>query len=167
MSIDAALASFFTSLVFLAAIPANTIAGWVITRIRNRHSLLPVTFLITGVLFAWSFRLQDVRAVVPYMLVLGFVSNFIPAATFTIAPETMPTPEFAGLAIAIVMASSTIGSLAGPPILGAVVSAGGWIAGSVCFVTAMGLGTLITWVVSAQLRRTSPAPSSLPVGKAP
>jgi MFS family permease len=164
MSIDAASASFFASLMFLAAIPANGIAGWVITRIKNRHSLLPVAFLITGLLFFWSFRLRDVRAVVPYMLLLGFVSNFVPAATFTLAPETMPNPEFAGLAVAIVMAISTLGSLGGPPILGAVVSADGWIAGSACFVAAMGLGTVIAWYLSARLGHKSPAPSALPVG---
>jgi predicted MFS family arabinose efflux permease len=164
LSIDPASASFFASLMFLAAIPASAIAGWVITRIKNRHSLLPVVFLITGLLFVWSFRLRDVRAVVPYMLVLGFVSNFVPATIFTLAPETMPSPEFTGLAVAIVVASSTSGSLGGPPILGAVVSAGGWIAGSVCFVVAMGLGTIIAWYVSARLSRKAPAPSALPAG---
>ncbi len=162
MSIDSASASFFASLMFLAAIPASGIAGWVITRIKNRHSLLPVAFLITGLLFVWSFRLRDVRAVVPYMLVLGFASNFIPATTFTLAPETMPSPEFAGLAVAIVMGSSTLGSLGGPPILGAVLSTGSWVAGSVCFVVAMGLGTVIAWYVSARLSRKSSVPSAPP-----
>ena len=164
MSIDSAPASFFASLMFLAAIPANVIAGWVISRIKNRHSLLPVAFLITGLLFVWSFRLRDVHAVVPYMLVLGFVSNFIPATTFTLAPETMPSPEFAGLAIAIVMGSSTVVSLGGPPILGAVISTGSWVAGSVCFVVAMGLGTVIAWYVSARLSHKSSASSTPPVG---
>ena len=164
MSIDSASASLFASLMFLAAIPASAIAGRVITRVKNRYSLLPWAFLITGLLFFWSFRLQDVRAVVPYMLVLGFASNFIPATTFTLAPETAPSPEFAGLAVAIVMASSTIGSLGGPPILGAILSTGSWIAGSVFFVAAMGLGTVIACYVSARLSHKPSALSAPAVG---
>jgi MFS family permease len=160
MSINAASASFFASLIFLAAIPASAIAGWVVTRVKNRYTLLPAAFLITGLLFFWSFRLSDVRAVAPYMLTLGFASNFVPAVTFTLAPETMPSHKFAGLAVAIVIGSSTIGSLGGPPILGAVVSTGSWVSGSVWFVAAMGLGTILAWYVSAQLRRKSSTPSA-------
>jgi len=152
LSINAASASFYASLMFLAAIPVNVAAGWMVTRIKNRHSLLPVAFLIMGILFFWSFRLKSVDVVAPYMIALGIVSNFIPAIIFTLAPEAMPSLEFAGLSLAIVMASSGIGTLAGPPVLGAILNTGSWIAGSVCLVIVTGIGTIIAWFVSRRLR---------------
>jgi MFS family permease len=154
LHIAAASASFYVSLMFLAAIPANIVAGWVLGRIENRHALLPAVFLIAGILFFWGFRLRSVSAVVPYMIALGFTSNFIPTLTFTFAPETMPNIEFAGLALAIANVGSSLGSLIGPPVLGFILSTGNWTAGSTLLVMAMGVGTVASWFVSRRLRAT-------------
>jgi MFS family permease len=147
-----ATASSYASLMFLAAIPANLIAGWLINRLKNRYHLLPATFLVTSLFFFWSFRLPSRDLVIPYMFTLGFVSNFIPTATFTLAPETMPSVQYAGLAIAIVMTGSNLGSLIGPPILGAILSHGTWAAGSTSLVIVMLVGTLVAWHVSKKLQ---------------
>jgi MFS family permease len=154
LHIAAASASFYVSLMFLAAIPANIVAGWVLGRIENRYALLPAVFLIAGILFFWSFRLGSVSVVVPYMLALGFASNFIPTLTFTFAPETMPSIEFAGLALAIATVGSSLGSLIGPPVLGFILSTGNWTVGSTFLVMAMGVGTIASWFVSRRLRAT-------------
>jgi MFS family permease len=154
LSINPALANSYASTMFLAAIPANIIAGWLLGRLENRSRLLPVTFLITTVLFFWSFRLGSVSVVVPYMIALGFVSNFIPAASFTLAPETMPSLQFASLSLALLTVGSNSGSLTGPPVLGAILSTGNWTAGSICLVMVMGAGTMIGWLVSKRLRAT-------------
>lgn len=155
LSIDPASASFFASLMFLAAIPANVAAGWVINRLKDRYSLLPVAFLITGVLYLWSFRLESVSVVVPYMIALGVASNFIPTATLTLAPETMPSLEFGSLALAILIVGSNLGSLTGPPVLGSILSTGNWTAGSTCLLMVMGVGTIISWYVSRRLKTTA------------
>ena len=152
LRIEAAVASTYASLMFLAAIPANIIAGWVINRMKNRNSLLPTAFLITGVLFFWSFRLASVGAVAPYMIALGLASNFIPTATFTLAPETMPSVKYAGLALAIVMVGSNLGALGGPPALASILKTGNWTAGSTGLVIVMGIGTIISWVVSERAK---------------
>ena len=130
LHIELAAANAYASLMFLAGIPANIIAGWLINRLRDRYSMLPAAFLLTTILFFWGFRLESVSIVAPYMVALGFVSNFIPTATFTLAPETMPRIQLASLGLAIVMAGTNVGSVAGPPALGAVVSSGSWSAGS-------------------------------------
>jgi nitrate/nitrite transporter NarK len=152
LHIEPSAANAYASLMFLAAIPANVAAGWVINRLRNRYSLLPVAFLITGVLFLWSFRLESVSVVVPYMIALGVASNFIPTATLTLAPEAMPGLEFGSLALAIVIAGSNLGSLTGPPALGSILSTGNWTAGSTCLLMVMGMGTIISWYVSRRLK---------------
>jgi MFS family permease len=152
LHVEAAAASAYASLMFLAAIPANITAGWVINRLPNRHNLLPATFVITGLLYVWSFQLGSVRAVVPYMIALGFTSNFIPTAIFTLAPETVPNVAYAGLALAIVIVGSNLGALSGPPALGAILSSGDWAAGSIWLVLMMGVGTIISWIVSRRLK---------------
>jgi MFS family permease len=145
-------ANAYASLMFLAAIPSSVGAGWLIDRLEHRYRLLPVAFALTTLLFFWSLRLGSVGVVVPYMIGLGLASNVIPAATFTLAPETMPRVEFVGLALAIVMFGSYTGSLTGPPALGAIVAGGNWQAGSLCLVAVMGLGTLLSWYVARRCR---------------
>ncbi|MGD8792496.1 MAG: MFS transporter [Anaerolineae bacterium] len=152
LRVEPGAASFYASLMFLAAIPANIVAGWVMDRMKDRYSLLPAAFLITTILFFWSFRLGSVGVVVPYMIVLGLASNFIPTVTFTLAPETMPRIEYAGLSVGMVMAGTNVGGVSGPPALGAILSAGNWSVGGTCFFLVMSLGTLAAWHVARRLR---------------
>ena len=152
LQVEASVASSYASIFFLIAIPANITAGWILSHTQHRFRLLPMIFLITGFLFFWSFRLGSVQMAVPYMIVLGFASNFIPAAMFTLAPETAMSVDGAGLAVAILMVGSNVGPLVGPPTLGAILSTGNWFAGSICLATTMGIGTVIAWHLSRRLR---------------
>jgi sugar phosphate permease len=160
LGIPPAAASAYASLMFLAAIPANVLGGWVINRLKDRYRMLPVAFLITTILFLWGFRLESVSIVVPYMIALGFSSNFIPTATFTLAPETMPGLVYAALGLAIVMATSNLGALLGPPALGAILSTGRWSVGSTCLAIVMGPGTMVAWYVANRLRTASQTAST-------
>jgi len=152
LHIEPAAANAYASLMFLAAIPANILAGWLINRMKDRYKMLPTAFLITTLLYFWGFRLGSVSLVLPYMVALGFASNFIPTATFTLSPDTMPRIEYASLALAIVMVGSNVGAVAGPPVLGAVLSTGRWSAGSITLVIVMAMGTIISWYVAKRLR---------------
>jgi predicted MFS family arabinose efflux permease len=152
LSLPPALASSYSSLMFLAAIPANILAGWLINRMPDRYVLLPVTFVLTSVILFWSFRLGIVSVIVPYMLVLGFVSNFVPTTVFTLAPETMPSLAYASLALALAIGFANLGSLAGPPAVGRVASQGSWAAASILLVAVMAAGTLLAWLSSKRLR---------------
>jgi predicted MFS family arabinose efflux permease len=145
-------ASFYASLMFLAGIPANILAGWLLNRMKDRHRLLPTAFLATTVLVFWGFRLGSVSVVVPYMIALGLASNFVPTTTFTLAPETMPSVQFASLGLGIVIAGTNVGSLTGPPALGAIVSTAGWTTASTFLVIVMSIGTIVSWRVAKKLR---------------
>ena len=159
LSIPPAAASFYASLMFLAAIPGNLAAGWAVDRTPRRHPLLTATFVVTGAMLAWSFGLRTVWIVAPYMLVMGFFSNWIPTITFTLAPEKVPSIEFAGMGLAITITCGNLGSLTGPPILAAALEGGNWPAGSVLIVLAMAAGTLATLAVwwLARYRPSVPA----------
>jgi MFS family permease len=157
LHVEPAAANAYASLMFLAAIPANITAGWLMNRLKDRSRMLPTAFFLTTILFFWGFRLGSVGVVVPYMMVLGFVSNFVPTAVFTLAPETMPRVQLASLGLAIVMAGTNVGSVAGPPALGAVLSSGSWFAGSIWLVAVMAVGTVISWYVARRLRAESPS----------
>jgi predicted MFS family arabinose efflux permease len=101
LSVEPSVASLYASLLFLAGIPGNIIAGWTLTRTQRRYRLLVLAFATTAILFAGSFQLGSLGLVAPYMMLLGFASNFVPTAVFTLAPETMDHPALAGLALAI------------------------------------------------------------------
>lgn len=144
LDIQPSAANRYASLLFLAAIPSNIFAGWLLSRLNNRYRLLPIAFAITSILYVWSFQLANVAVVMPYMLALGFASNIIPAATFTLAPETMAHRQFAGLALGIVSVGSSVGALIGPPILASILRGNNWSVGSICLVLVMGFGTMVS-----------------------
>jgi predicted MFS family arabinose efflux permease len=156
LDIGAATASSYASLMFLAAIPANVFAGWLLNQMQDRYRGLPLLFLATSLLLVWSLRLPSAAIVVPYMLLLGLVSNFVPTFIFTLAPETMPGDLSAGLALATVMAVSNLGALAGPPSIGAILSQGTWATASSSLAVVMAMGALFAWLVRRK-QKQSPA----------
>jgi len=122
-------ASFDASLSSLSVIPATLFAGWLLDRVKNRHLVLTTSFVVSTGFLMWSFRLGNAAIIAPFMLMMGFVIGFIPTATFTLAPETMPDPRSAGLALGIVSMGQNIGMFFGPPIVGALIANGDWAAG--------------------------------------
>ena len=109
LGVNPPTASFYASLASLAVIPTTIIAGWSLDRFKHRHLILTTSLAISGLFFVASFQLGNANAIAPYMIALGLVGGFIPAATFTLAPETMPDPKFAGLALGIVSVGQNLG----------------------------------------------------------
>jgi MFS family permease len=158
LSFTPAAASFYASLLFFAAIPGCLVAGWAVDHTAHRHRLLAGTFAVTGILMFWSFSLGTFWAVVPYMLVLGFISNWVPTVVFTLAPEKMPSAEYASLGLALSIGLGNLGGLAGPPGLAGALERGDWVAGSLLLVTAMMAGLLMALAVWWLARRAQAVP---------
>jgi MFS family permease len=146
VGMPAATANFVASLVFLVGLGANLFAGWTIDRTRDRYRLLVLSFVIGTVFFSSSFGLRSVTLVTPYVLLLGTMASFIVTNIFTLAPDTMDLPQLAGLGVAIASVGSSLGTLTGPPVLGALISSGGWTAGSICLAIVMAVGSCATFV---------------------
>ncbi len=147
LNIGSEAASFYASLVSLTVIPSTIIAGRLMDRMRNRYRALTAVLLATGILLAASFQLGSPGAVAPYMLILGLTAGFIPTATFTLAPETMPNPLRAGLALGIVSVGQNLGMFFGPPVVGAAVAGGNWGAGILPLVISMAVGAAASLVL--------------------
>jgi sugar phosphate permease len=152
LRIDPAAASFYASLMFIAGIPGNLVAGWAINLTKRRYAMLTVSRLATGIIPAGSFHLGSVRVVAPYMILLGFVSNFVPPTLFTLAPETMRMLRFVSLRLAVTIVGGDAGALAGPPILGSVLSGGNWSSWSVVLVARMNGGLVASPLAWSRMR---------------
>jgi MFS family permease len=155
LSVDLVTASFYASLMSLAVIPATIIAGWVLDHTRKRYLVLTAALAISGLLFVLSFQLNSANAIVPFMLVLGLVGGFIPTATFTLAPETMPDPRFIGLALGIVSVGQNLGMFFGPPIVGSAIAGGNWAAGILPLLISLAIGVVASIVLRARQAHTA------------
>jgi len=154
--LDAQAASFNVSLVMLAVIPSTLIAGRILDRVKNRYLVLTAAMLVVGIFSIWSFRLGSADVIVPYMLALGFASGFVPTAVFTLAPETMPGPERASLALGIVSVGQNLGMFFGPPAVAAVIASGNWEAAVIPLVAAGFIGLVAAvWLHARRIRSRS------------
>jgi MFS family permease len=148
-------ATFYASLGSLAVIPATIIAGCVLDRVKNRHLVMTVSLAICGVMLFWCFQLRSASIIVPYTMVLSFVAGFVPTAMFTLAPETMPDPRWAGLALGIVSVGQNTGMFFGPPIVGNLIAGGNWAAGVFPLVIAAAIGVGASIMLHARQPRTT------------
>lgn len=146
VGMPAATANFVASLVFLVGLGANLFAGWTIDRTRDRYRLLLLSFLVGAVFFSSSFWLRSTTLITPYVLLLGSVAALIVTNIFTLAPDTMELPHLAGLGVAIASVGSSLGTLTGPPVLGAVIGSGGWNAAGICLAIVMAVGSCASFV---------------------
>jgi MFS family permease len=163
LSVDLVTASFYASLMSLAVIPTTIVAGRILDRFKQRrHLILTTALLISSLFFVASFQLGSASAIVPYMIALGLVGGFIPTATFTLAPETMPDPRFAGLALGIVSVGQNLGMFFGPPIVGAAIAGGNWTAGIMPLVVALVIGMAAAVWLSLRQTRTQATKIEVP-----
>jgi nitrate/nitrite transporter NarK len=166
LGVEPETASFYASLMSLAIIPTTIVAGRVLDRFKQRRYLiLTSAMVISIVFFVVSFQLDTANAIVPYMLALGLAAGFIPTATFTLAPETMPDPRFAGLALGIVSVGQNLGIFFGPPIVGSAIASGNWSAGIIPLLISLAIGVVASVMLQARQSQTSEPtaqPSSAP-----
>jgi nitrate/nitrite transporter NarK len=100
----------------------------------------PTALLISSLFFVASFQLGSASAIVPYTIVLSFIAGFVPTSAFTLAPETMPDPRWAGLALGIVSVGQNTGVFFGPPLVGNLIAGGDWAAGALPLVIVVAIG---------------------------
>ena len=152
--LDLPAASFRVSLMSLGVIPSTIIAGRVLDRVRSRHLVLTLAILAEGALMPWSFRLGFAGLVAPYMLLFGLVVGFIPTALFTLAPESMPRTEHAGLALGILSVGQNVGMLLGPPVVAATIAQRNWGAGVLPLALSVAIGLAASlWLQFGQADR--------------
>ncbi|MDD2388251.1 MAG: MFS transporter [Desulfobacterales bacterium] len=141
-------ASFQVSLMNLVYIPASIVAGMVLNMVRKRHMVFAASMLAYTIVIFWCFKLTTAGAVMPYMVILGIVTGFVPPCAFTLAAESMKSIQHAGLAMAIVGGiGQNLGLFIGPPIIGAIAQNHGWGATALPVAAASAIGFLIALAV--------------------
>lgn len=155
--LDAGLAGFYAGLVFLVAAFMVVVAGKVLDQVRNRYQVLLISVVLTSLIYSWAFLLPKPEFILPYVMVVPLISSFYPPSVFTLAPETMPSPALAGVAMAVVNMGSNFGALIGPPLVGFAVNAGGsWSYGSVPVAFAMLVSVILAFVFAALAAKKRP-----------
>ncbi|MBN1537923.1 MAG: MFS transporter [Anaerolineales bacterium] len=153
-AISPASANFYTSLISLVGIPTAVLVGWVLDHTPNRKMVAATAFFLSSIFLFFSYRLPGVSVLVPYMIGLAVVIYFIPTCCFTLAPDTMENPAFAGFAIGIATLGQNVGMLMGSPIVGSVIEKSGWGAATIPLAASMAIGCLASLAVKTY--RTTP-----------
>lgn len=137
--LDEELANFYVSLTPMVAIAATVMAGWAIDRSGKPRTILLISSIVACLLYGYAFLLPSLAWIVPWMILLGFFPGFFPTSSFTLAPEAVPTPKLAGLAMALINLMFNLGFMIGPPLVGDLVNRaqGNWGAGALPVVAAL------------------------------
>ena len=138
-----ALAAIVTAAVTMANVIGNLATGWLL------HRGAPRGLVIAGAATAMAgcaagIFLDGVPDVLRLALAVFYsaVIGVVPGALFTGLAVHSPRPELVGASTGFLMQGSNLGGLAGPPITGALVAAGGWPAAAWLTSVALGLVAL-------------------------
>ena len=132
-------AAIVTAGVSIANIAGNQMAGWLLRRGLPRVTLivgaaLSMSFCAAGIFADGMPDLARLVLAAIYSAVIGV----IPGALFAALPVHAPRPALIGASTGLMLQGSNIGTLLGPPITGALVTAGGW--SSAAWLTSIALG---------------------------
>jgi MFS family permease len=134
-------AAIVTALVTIVNVGGNFTAGWLLRHGWPRvvvivGAAVPMAFCAAGIF------LDGVPDPLRLLLagVYSAVIGVVPGALFTALPIHAPRPELVGASTGLLMQGTNIGGLLGPPITGALVSAGGWPAAA--WLTSVALGIM-------------------------
>lgn len=140
----------------IGLIVGGFVAGAVIGNSGTPGAVLRLAMLACAVLFVWGLG-YSAGIAMPYLIVVGIVLGLVPPAVYTLAPQTMASPEAAGFAMGILSVCQNIGFVVGTGVIGGAIgslSAPRWLTGSLIMVGLLGVGFLITLRVRSG-RRTA------------
>lgn len=139
LGIDQSTAAVVTAIVTFVNVGGNLLSGTLLQRGVPRGVI--IFGAAVSMAFCASAVFLDGVPDLLRLLLAGLYSMLIgaiPGALFTGIPVHAPRPQLAGATTGLLMQGSAIGSVLGPPVTAALVSAGGWP--SAAWVTAGGLG---------------------------
>jgi MFS transporter, DHA1 family, inner membrane transport protein len=132
-------AAVVTALVTMVNVAGNIAAGWMLQR-RAPRGYIIVGATLSMAVCASAIFVDGVPDLVRLALAALYsaVIGVVPGCLFTAIPVHAPRPQLVGAATGLLMQVSNFGALLGPPITGALVSAGGWPAAA--WLTSMAMG---------------------------
>ncbi len=122
-------ASLFAALVVFVNVFGNLAAGWIMLRGgAPRWLLIGFSFVIMGITVPLVFSAGvGTDAKIPLAIAFSAMTGLLPAACLAGAAAHAPSPAQNAMSNGFVIQGATIGSLLGPPVMGALTSAfGNW-----------------------------------------
>lgn len=114
-------AALFGSLVVIANVIGNTGAAWLMHRGIPRWLLIGFAFCVMGVIGALIFSGETNSGLkIPLAIIFSALSGVLPTACLAGAPAHAPRPAQIAMATGFAMQGAALGSLLGPPLLGAI-----------------------------------------------
>jgi len=159
LGVAPASANSLAALISVGLIIGASAAGFIIDKTHAPVTILRLALLASSVLLVWVFSFPS-GAAAPYLIGLGLLFGIIPACLLTLAPQTMPSPEGAGLAIGIAATIKNIGMFVGPIVAGAALgsaSAPQWSVGNWLVVALAAAGLLASLALRIQRKIAQPA----------
>jgi MFS family permease len=151
-------AAIVTAVVTIVNVGGNLAAGWLLRRGVQRVTVIvgaavPMAFCAAGIFVDGPPDLLRLFLAGIYSAVIGVV----PGALFTAIPVHAPRPQLVGASTGLLMQGSNIGALLGPPVTGALVSAGGWPAAAWLTSVSLGIASAAGVFLHWRERRKVPA----------
>jgi MFS family permease len=121
-----ARAAFLVSLASILTIVACPTSGWVSDRIGTRKWVAVIPMALMAPLYPLSFFAGE-NCFPALVIMLGFISGFVPTGVFSGAVETVRDERLSGMAMAVIQIGQNAGMLLGPLVFGWIMeSGGGW-----------------------------------------
>ncbi|HHV63615.1 MAG TPA: MFS transporter [Peptococcaceae bacterium] len=129
LHVEPPMAGYYMSYQTIISIIGAVIAGWCIDRVQNKKMFLTIVFVVIGAIWLFAFNLST-NIILPYMTVFGICTIFAPSLIFTMAPRTVPSLAYAGIAMACANFGQNLGNLVAPPAIGGIIQNAGWLTAS-------------------------------------
>jgi predicted MFS family arabinose efflux permease len=118
------IANFYASLGFLSSAPGGIIAGIVLTKwMSQRSRIILICASLALITYPFAFILPQ-SFMIPFLLIIGFITGFTCATIFAIVPKVMASPALAGLGISVVIFMQSWANLLATPSMGFIIAGG-------------------------------------------
>jgi MFS family permease len=142
-----ARAAFLVSLASILTIVACPTSGWVSDRTGTRKWVAVIPMALMAPLYPLSFLVGE-NWFPALVVLLGFISGFVPTGVFSGAVETVRDERLSGMAMAVIQIGQNAGMLLGPLVFGWIIeSGGGWQTAFWVLAPVSILGAVAGWMV--------------------
>ena len=142
-----ARAAFLVSLASILTIVACPTSGWVSDRTGTRKWVAVIPMALMAPFYPLSF-LVGADWFPALVVLLGFISGFVPTGVFSGAVETVGDERLSGMAMAVIQIGQNAGMLLGPLVFGWIIeSGGGWQTAFWVLAPVSILGAVAGWMV--------------------
>ena len=142
---ELATASFIASLTMMITIFSAPLGGFISDRIGSRKLMIVIPSIIIALTFLLPFNVSG--WLIPALMVfMGIFAGPIPTATFSAVPEVMPSPQLAGIGMAVLALGQNLGMVIGPAVFGPLAESVGWATAGYIMIPVIVLGAIAAWL---------------------